>query len=401
MKIGIGLPSPSSIDIEFALGNFPQIISQAKKDGYEICHSYKTGVRTDSNRNSILFEFLKTDIDAILWLDVDMIYPRNIVDLLVKANKDIIGTVYYKRTEPFDPVVYIKNDRQDKPYTAIDTHDKPKEPIRVDGVGYGGLLVKRGVYEVMGEDKWSNYGANFHIPTATTHKQSHDLMFCETAQKHGFEIWVHNGCVAYHINKRPVGYQEFIDFRSKKQEEPVKNNIAVIMPCIDKELGTKTMEQLKERAGIEADFMLLMDNKRTGYVATVNDFVTKTNYKYYVYVAQDAYAGKNWLKIAYKELEKTGKGLFAFNDGKWNGKLASFGMVRSSYLKPFFFKGINGYKANYADTELTVKAKEENQLVYNPESVLIEVDYNKHGVNLDDKKLWEIRKRQYKNPEFI
>jgi hypothetical protein len=313
-----------------------------------------------------------------------MIYPVDIIDKLVKADKDIIGSVYYKRSEPFDPVVYKDIGDLSKPYKPIDTHDEPRIPLEVSGIGYGGMMVKREVYEKLGEDKWSSYGANFHIPTATTDKESHDLKFCQTAKKYGFKIWVHNGCNAYHIGVLPIGYKDFRRCHPKDE----RTEIAVVMPCIDEEMGKKTMAQLKEKAGMEADYVLLMDDKRNGFVAVVNDYVKNSDYKYYVYVAQDAYSGKNWLKIAYDELENTGKGLFAFNDGKWHGNIASFGMVRAKWKKPFFFEG---YHSHFADTELSEIAKKEDQLVYNSSAVLIEIDYNKKEPLKIDKDLFKQR----------
>lgn len=162
-------------------------------------------------------------------------------------------------------------------------------------------------------------------------------------------------------------------------------DVAVMMPSIDQEESTKSMKQLIKTAGMNADFMVLVDKQRTGFIKTVNNFVEKTDYKYYVYLAQDAYGGRNWLKIAYDTLERTKKGLFAFHDNKWSGKLAAFGMVRASWKSPFFYEG---YNANYADVELTDQAKKDNQLITDLRSLLIEVDYRKHEVNLDDKKLF-------------
>ncbi len=210
--IAIGLPTPPQVDVGFALANFPNIVKNAKKDGYKVCHSYKIGVRTDSNRNSLLKDFLNIpEVTHILWLDVDMLYPPNIVDLLVKADKDVIGTVYYKRSYPYNPCVYIKNDKKVNPYTSIDTHGKEAKPLKVDGVGYGGLMIKREVYEALGDNKWTVYDDNFHNPVATTKKLSHDLKFCQTLQENGYDIYVHNGCVANHLSKVAIGYKQFIE----------------------------------------------------------------------------------------------------------------------------------------------------------------------------------------------
>lgn len=168
------------------------------------------------------------------------------------------------------------------------------------------------------------------------------------------------------------------------------------MPCTDRNLGTKVMQQLSENAGLEADYHLLMDDDRKGYVYKVNEFVTlyPQEYDFYIYTAQDAFGGKNWLKEAYTTLRDTGKGVLAFNDNKWGGKLAAFGMVRASYKKPFFF---SGYHSHYADTELSVAATVDNQLCYNPKAIMFEVDYDKKikSVNKRDKELFKKRQKKY------
>ena len=205
----IGIPTPEYVHSDFALANLPQIINVAKKKGYKLSLMSKTGVRTDSNRNQILNTVLKSDADAILWLDADMVYDVDIVDKLYTADKNVIGTTYYKRSYPYYPVVYVKNGNEVNPYSPVDLGDKPEIPLIVDGIGFGGMMVKTSFYRSLGEDMWHRYGDNFQIPTATTKKESHDLVFCQTTQEHGSEVWIHNGCKALHIESRPVGEVEF------------------------------------------------------------------------------------------------------------------------------------------------------------------------------------------------
>lgn len=160
------------------------------------------------------------------------------------------------------------------------------------------------------------------------------------------------------------------------------------MPCVDKAWGTKTIKQLADTAGLEADYFLLMDDERKGYVYKINEFVNNhksvygKDYDFYVYTCQDVKTKKNWLLHAYKKLEETNKGVLAFHDRKWNGRLAAFGMVRSAYLKPFFE---DCYKMHYADTELTVKATLDNQLCYTPKAVMYEVDKNGNRTTTPDR----------------
>lgn len=168
------------------------------------------------------------------------------------------------------------------------------------------------------------------------------------------------------------------------------------MPCIDRELGTKVMQQLADNAGLEADYHLLMDDERKGFTYKINEFVTlyPKEYDFYIYTAQDAFGGKNWLLEAYTTMRDTGKGVLAFNDNKWGGRLAAFGMVRASYKKPFFE---SCYHTHYADTELSVAATVDGQLCYNPKAIMFEVDYDKKKkeVNKRDKEIFKKRQKKY------
>lgn len=155
--------------------------------------------------------------------------------------------------------------------------------------------------------------------------------------------------------------------------------VAVIMPCIDTELGLKTADILQRRAGMPCKIIIANDTLRQGFIKTANEVFKRLDVKYVVYLAQDAFPGRDWLALAYKSLEKTGKGLLAFNDGKWMGNLASFGMVRKNWIAQFYDNLLfhDEYITHSADNELSTIAKATNNYDYNPNSTLIEVDYEK------------------------
>lgn len=161
-----------------------------------------------------------------------------------------------------------------------------------------------------------------------------------------------------------------------------EGEIGVFMPCINLEKAKQTAEVLKARARIEHKLIIALDQERRGFIAVVNTLFRESNYKYVVYTAEDAFPGMNWLRIAYDELERAGKGLLAFNDGKWFGQLAAFGMVRTSWGAGNYPSGslfFEGYKSHYADNEITEIARRQNQLAYHPNALLVEVDYNKRA----------------------
>jgi GT2 family glycosyltransferase len=159
------------------------------------------------------------------------------------------------------------------------------------------------------------------------------------------------------------------------------DGIAIIMPCIDIQQGLKTAYILNKRASIPAKIIIAHDTMKYGFIKTTNEIFKKINVKYVVFLAQDAFPGKQWLLHAFQTLEKTGKGLLAFNDGKWMGNLASFGMVRRSWIKSVYKNSLffDKYISHAADNELTTIARATNEYIYNPNSVLIEVDYEKEN----------------------
>lgn len=414
MKLLIAIPSPEQVDAEFALKNLPLIISYTKQHlpAIDIKLEFKTGTRTDSNRNFLIKEALDNDIDYILFLDADELYPPNIVEMLLGANKDIVGTCYYKRTPPFSPVVYVDNNKPDKdlfPYTPIDLPFTPKGQIlEVSGCGFGGMLVRADVFRMMGDDKWTVYGKNFHIPEELPNKLSHDLMFCETAKKYGYKIYVHTSVIAGHIGRHVVTERDFM----QELHQTKLPNIVVLMPSINKEKAEATVNQLATNAGIKARYAVIEDKEREGYVSMVNKgFNLYKDADFIVYVAEDAYGGRDWLLKAWETMEDKYAGLLAFNDGKWDGRLASFGMVRRDWLE-YVYKGeflMNPvYKSHYGDTELSVIAMSQGKLIYNPNCVLVEIDpeKEKHGVNEDDKKTYIQRQKEgfdgkVLNPKYL
>ncbi len=171
--------------------------------------------------------------------------------------------------------------------------------------------------------------------------------------------------------------------------------IVVIMPCIHQEQGLKTAEVLQRRANMPCKILVVMDSLRQGFIKTLNDTFARITAKYLVYLAQDVWPGRGWLKCAHDSLEKSGKGLLAFNDGKWHGSFASFGMVRASWLGAVYKNTVfyPGYINHAGDNELSLIAQAQDMYEYNPECTLVEYDFDKDfdGSNPRDKALFHKR----------
>ena len=167
-------------------------------------------------------------------------------------------------------------------------------------------------------------------------------------------------------------------------------DVAVVMPCIDAKVAMGTARLLACRAGMDCRIIVVNDTLRQGFIKTLNDTAARMSARYVVYLAQDAYPGRNWLRDAYNALERSGKGLLGFNDGTYKGRIATFGMVRTDWVRSLYGGPIfhPGYNCHGADNELTVIARASDSYVYEPNCTLVEYDPDKDskpGHKLDAK----------------
>jgi hypothetical protein len=162
----------------------------------------------------------------------------------------------------------------------------------------------------------------------------------------------------------------------------LKSQMVVAMPATDKKMAVKLAKILLHRAGMPCHLVIINDAVRQGFIKTINDVAQKLQPEYLVYVAQDAFPGKNWLRIAFEGMQRTSGGVFCFNDGEWFGNLAAFGLVNTRFSHGLYGDNLIFcplYHSHYADTELSILAAYHGKLVYDPNAVLVEVDYDIEG----------------------
>ena len=159
----------------------------------------------------------------------------------------------------------------------------------------------------------------------------------------------------------------------------------LVMPYTSQQDAERSARQLAARAGCDALLLVIEDARREGFIAIANQVFMNTHSDTFAYVAQDAFAGRHWLAIAHETLQQKEAGLLAFNDGKWHGQLASFGLVKRSWVNTLYPGTLfyPGYHSHYADVELTIHALNEKKYCYNPAAMLIEVDWDKEKKSVD------------------
>jgi len=172
----------------------------------------------------------------------------------------------------------------------------------------------------------------------------------------------------------------------------------MIMPSTDRALAERAVKLACSRSQADGLMVAVMDTQSLGFVSVLNRSYRASRSPWLGYLAQDAFAGRDWMALALQALQAKSGGLLGFNDGKWHGQLASFGLasrewVNGVYAGDFFFPG---YRSHFADAELTLIARQHGRYVYEPGSVLIEVDWAKEQGKVDatDRSLFRARAMQ-------
>ncbi len=179
----------------------------------------------------------------------------------------------------------------------------------------------------------------------------------------------------------------------------VKHDDAVfVLPYTDPELTVRLAGVLARRALAAGLLVLVEDDARIGFMQIANILCAHSASRYFGYLAQDAYPGDGWLRSALRTLDTSSAGLLAFNDGRFHGTLAVFGLARRGWLSGLYHKFLfyPEYRRHFGDTELSAIALYQKQLVYNPGCVMVEVDYEKHEKenDPDDAALYKRREEE-------
>ena len=176
------------------------------------------------------------------------------------------------------------------------------------------------------------------------------------------------------------------------------NDAAVLaLPYIDQTQVERLEPVLAGRAMADGLLVLVNDSARLGFIRVANLVFARSRSKYFGYLAQDAFPGEGWLRCGLRTLETSQAWLLAFNDGRFFGNIAVFGLLlrdwaRAMYHNCAFFPG---YRSHFGDTELSAIARAHDKLAFNPGCMLCEVDYDKDqkGNNPEDDALYRERAR--------
>ena len=185
-RVLLAIPTAKYIEVD----TFKSIYDLHIPDGIQVDFQYFYGYQIDQIRNLIAHWVLTEQYDYLFSVDSDMVLPAHALQSLLRVDSDIVSGVYVQRTEEKKPELYVRT----RPHIHADlsmrnlSRDEiitAQQPFEVDACGFGCVLVKRKVFEILKYPHFRYHSAIDHAYTV-----SEDVDFCNMAKIHGFRVMV-------------------------------------------------------------------------------------------------------------------------------------------------------------------------------------------------------------------
>ncbi len=189
-------------------GNHPNwlfskaLVHLQKPDGWYIIESRRCMV--DQARDMIASLAIQHGVDYLLFLDDDHTFPPDLWFRLLAHGKDVVGALCFRRNEPFGPCIFRWQTEPKEGKLMV--YDRPdlvgKGLQKVDGIGFGAVLIKTSVFAKLGPQPWFKFS-----------EVGEDLHFCDLCAQAGVEVYCDTSLVAPHINDDGILVDEKIFFQ--------------------------------------------------------------------------------------------------------------------------------------------------------------------------------------------
>ena len=175
-KVLIAVPCMDQVPAQFA-----QSLASLDKVG-ECGIAFQISSLIYTARNKLAMIAIEKECDYVLWLDSDMVFPRDTLKRMLenKDKGDIITGMYFRRVEPYHPCLFSKLDINDEGGATEDQKEIPNGFFEVEGCGFGCVLTPVNVFI----DVLTKFGDMFS-PISSV---GEDLSFCWRARQCGYKI---------------------------------------------------------------------------------------------------------------------------------------------------------------------------------------------------------------------
>lgn len=205
-KVLVGIPI--NRPIEFRV--FESFVKMANmKSDIELAFCMTQNSLVYDARETIVQHFLKSECDALMFIDSDMTFSPQSINYLARHDLPIVTAKAFKRVYPFQPCFYttIKKE-QDQQYYLESPIEYGEGLLPIDGAGMACCLIKREVFEKI--------DAPYFFPKESL---GEDLSFCLKVKDAGIQMYLDTTIQFGHL-----AYFEVMEENMKAAYEENKNN---------------------------------------------------------------------------------------------------------------------------------------------------------------------------------
>lgn len=209
MKVAVCVPCRDEVHTAFAF-DFAKMVAY---DCITRCKDGNGGLQLYTMPGTLIFDqreklaeiAIKEGADAVLFIDSDMRFPRDLIQILLSREVDIIGVNATSRRMPVLPCALnlqmVDNPKDGEPdHRWVKVDSRGKQGIeQVTAVGFGVTMIRKEAFEKIprpwfdvGWGRWGVIGEDVH--------------FCARAADYGFPIYVDH-CLSKHI--KHIGTYEY------------------------------------------------------------------------------------------------------------------------------------------------------------------------------------------------
>lgn len=182
-----------------------------KEKGIDCLWIGTTGIQTEDmkiGRNFIRKKVLEGGYDYYMSIEQDVFPPKDVIERLLKNDKDIVGFPYYIRfAEDYKPLCVMTEKFVQSEHGFIPEFLPAEEIInqfrKVHAIGLGCVLIKRKVLEEIEFKIFQSHGFSYLMD---------DMWFYIQCRAKGFEVWVDGSEIVRHDQ----------DWKIKWAEKPYK-----------------------------------------------------------------------------------------------------------------------------------------------------------------------------------
>src|SRR3990167_10149358 len=136
------------------------------------------GCNVHQSRTNIVRTALKNDITHLLFVDSDMVFEPDALNILLEKDKDIIGANYNMRKFPLTSTIKIHDEK------GVKIYEPKSDMFECYAVSTGFMLIKMDVFKKI-PTPWFAY----EFDEKGDMKTGSDIWFCKQARKAGYKIY--------------------------------------------------------------------------------------------------------------------------------------------------------------------------------------------------------------------